>query len=301
MRVACGVALTLAGFLTAGCHSTPPFLQGNAASVRGLRVLPGANTACPGQLIRARYVADLTDGSTRELTTRDLTFVVRSGTAAEANGDGTWATDPDPVISAVSGFRLRAAVRGTPASAAETTVVPDYGCLSRNIFVALPLRTCTTSIECSRLPHTPDVTVRVGIFRTPFHDSVVVATFEVFGRVIRPLMLDPRFQAPNSVVIRARGEAGAQGGTGTSGTAGQSECSTGGQGGPGQAGGDGGTGGTVTFVVQDSRIALLQLFDIQNSGGPGGPGGNGGPGGRGGASRTSTDSADAMGRIAQLG
>src|SRR5262249_971882 len=75
---------------------------------------------------------------------------------------------PDVLASAALGFHLIAALGRDTTVKGDTLVVPTYGCKST------PWELAPGGQLAERHAH-----VRLGTLRTPFYDSVVVATFEI--------------------------------------------------------------------------------------------------------------------------
>ncbi|HXF95326.1 MAG TPA: hypothetical protein VNI61_04425, partial [Gemmatimonadales bacterium] len=128
--------------LATGCSKRPPpdFAPdpGLLARIRDIEITTGVARACPGQVIPTSYVAVLDDGSRIPFSrTYDqdrppalhVVFLERLSEQARAQADGDWVTDPDPVLSLVSGFRLEVALRHKPEVRAEKTVPPAYDCV----------------------------------------------------------------------------------------------------------------------------------------------------------------------------
>jgi hypothetical protein len=235
--------------------------------IRALRILPASPRACPGQTIAARYVATLSDGSRVSLSPGDLSLLVRSGTAAEPRKDGSWQTNTQPLASAVSGFRLSAALASDTSVRADTTIVPTYECIHTSI-----------ELPVSDRFHSTEAHVRLGTFATPFYDSVVVAVVETDGAPI-VMLLGPGQMHSGAIKIFAPGKAGRAGQAGHPGADG-APCSNGENGDPGEAGEPGQPGGRVDVIVQNEDPWLSELVAVSNPGGRGGEGGRGGAGGR---------------------
>jgi hypothetical protein len=216
-----------------------------------------------------------------------VVFLSRSSAQATALGNGHWTAAPDPLVSAVDGFHLRALLKASPDVAAEVVVAPEYGCLDHTLeFAGSPGRDGTAGGPG------PDVTVRMGLLSSPFAERLIVA--EVTVERARPwYALADAVRVPPSdwllvAALGGRGSRGEDGSAGLAGAPGAAGC-PGGAGGAGGAGldggpgGDGGAGGHITVIVPEDEPFLAGLVDARVEGGPGGPGGRGGKGGPGGA------------------
>lgn len=236
--------------------------------IRALSIVPASSRVCPGQAITAQYVARLGDGSRVSLTHADLSLLVLRGVTAEPLRDGTWQTSAEPLVSAVSGFRLSAALASDTSVRADTTIVPTYECIH-------------TSIELppSDQFHLTEAHVRLGTFTTPFYDSVVVAVVETGDRAPIVTLLSPSQMRSGAIKIHAPGKAGKAGRGGNGGADGQA-CANGENGDDGERGEPGQPGGRVDIIVQNEAPWLADLIAVSNPGGRGGQGGRGGAGGR---------------------
>jgi hypothetical protein len=256
-------------FTLMACAST----RGNSASIapalgdiRGLTLVPAAASACPGEVITARYLARLADGSRVQLRGADASALVRTGTAVQPQGDATWLTTAEPLASAATGFRLTASLATDSTIRADTVVAPKYECL-------------TPTIELSAAAFQNSAAyVRLGTFHTPFFDSIVVAVVEGSGLAPIARILSPSQLKPGAIRINVPGLNGRAGRPGRNGQPG-SECSDGSDGEDGEPGGSGEPGGRVDIIVQSDAPWLAQLVAVSNPGGHGGAGGRGGTGG----------------------
>jgi hypothetical protein len=255
--------------------------------------------ACPGQRIRTAYTAILEDGaeipfasSYDEDAPPDLhvVFLSRYSAQATALGDGEWTASPDPLVSAVEGFRLRALLKAKPSVSAEVVVAPEYSCLDHEMeFVGTAGRDGVAGAPG------PNVTVRVGLVTSPFVRRLIVAEVTVEDAFPLYVLADAEVVPPSDwlrvAAVGGRGGRGVAGATGAAGPAGAPGCpggtgGAGGAGGDGGPGADGGTGGHVTVIAPEEVPFLAGLVEAIVAGGPGGPGGragSGGPGGAGGA------------------
>ena len=293
------------GLVAAACsHGPPPDFApdpGLVAQIREIRMVTNTR-ACPGETFGATYTAVLNDGALVPFETRydrkhpprlHVTFLERTSNEATPLEGGAWAADPDALTSAVTGFRLTASLRAKPSITTSTALTPDYSCL----------------------PHTfgfrgagagaagPQVTVRVGILRSPFYDRLLVVGVEVEDAPPFFVFADANAVPPSDwVIIEARGARGARGAdgeTGTRGAPGAAGCpggtgGPGGNGGNGGPGGYGGRGGQITIVAPTEEPFLAGLVDARTPGGEagsGGAGGKGGVGGVGGESNNPSNSA----------
>ena len=231
--------------------------------------------ACPSEVIAADYEV-VGDGGTRStLGRRDLSLLKRSGIAAEPRDDGTWQTSTDPVASLYDGFHLTAVLASDTTVRADTVVVPTYRCLVTGASMAT-----TGATNLSKAGH-----VRLGTLRTPFYDSVVVASIEIEDRLPRAVVLSPSEMRSGAIAISAVGRDGARGRAGAQGSDG-GPCENGARGEEGDMGLPGAPGGQVDIIVQAGAPWLADLVSIDNRGGKGGPGGQGGYGGRPGPTQT---------------
>jgi hypothetical protein len=181
--------------------------------------------------------------------------------------DGSWTTSANPLHSVATGFRLSASLATDPGVHADTVIVPSYNC-------------GRTSFGTPPTDRYRDVKarVRVGVFPSPFYDSIVVAVLEVEGDLPLPVVLDPPHMRPRAVTVSAVGKTGASGRAGNPGNNG-AQCEDGTDGTDGEVGEAGESGGEVDLVVQAEAPWLESLVAVRNSGGKGGAGGRGGRGG----------------------
>lgn len=264
------LASALTFLILAGCTAPAPEPIA-IARVRALRITPNQSRVCPGTPIEAHYTAVIDDASLRPIEESAVLGTLElTGVAAQPRTDGGWDTDPDPLVSAATGFHLHAALRENRAISADTIIVPQYDCHPVSLWLAT-----------RGAPHPgPDVSVRVSQLRTPFYDSVALIAINVEDRPTMHVLLGPSQFQRGTIRISADGGAGAQGRQGATGLSGTSACADGGDGTNGQDGEPGGSGGQFTVYVQDEHQGLLDLIQATNSGGRGGPGGRGGYGGR---------------------
>jgi len=259
-----------------GASATTPSLASGSVprNIRALRIVPRTSNACPSEAIAADYEV-VGDGGTRAtLGRRDLSLLKRSGVAAEPREDGAWQTSADPLASLYDGFHLTAVLASDTTIRADTVVVPTYKCL----VTGTSMTTGATSL--SKAGH-----VRLGTLRTPFYDSVVVASIEIEDRPPRAVVLSPTDMHSGAIAISAVGRDGARGRPGAPGSEG-GPCENGGRGEEGDMGLPGAPGGQVDLILQAGAPWLADLVSIDNRGGRGGAGGQGGYGGRAGQVQT---------------
>jgi len=284
--------------VVAGCAKGPPpdFAPdpGLVARITELR-MEVPPFACPGQTIPATYVAVLDDGSELPFATSydedhppalHVVFLSRVAPAATALGNGNWAAAPDPLASAVEGFRLRAMLRARPGLVADAVVAPEYACLDHRLaFVGSGGR------EGGAGGPGPGVTVRLGLVSSPFVERLIVAEVSVERAPPLYVLADAQAVPPSDwlevATVGGRGGRGTEGSGGARGAAGRPGCpggpgGTGGAGGDGGVGGEGGAGGHVTVIAPEDEPFLAGLVEARTDGGPPGPGGRAGKGGLGG-------------------
>ena len=267
--VVVGACATLAAGPTASqsAASEPPPRR----DIRHLTILPSTKTVCPGQPIAAGYQARLSDASRVLLGPDELSRLTLRGIAAEPRPDGSWQTHADPIESAVTGFRLSAALSADPEIHADTVVVPTYQCLRTAI-----------SLPISDRYRQAKAHVRVGVFATPFYDSIVVAAVEPEGDAPFVIVLGPDRIRGGALQISAEGKSGKPGRAGSAGTDG-GPCEDGEAGTDGDDGEAGEAGGEVDVILEAGVTWLAPVVNVSNSGGRGGSGGPGGRGGRAGS------------------
>jgi hypothetical protein len=266
-RVA-GVCALISALACGGASSSPAT---RASAVRGeirsLVIRPLSRAACAGEPIATRYEAILQNGDRTTLGARDLALLRRSGAGVYLRDDGSWQTDVNPLISAMTGFVLHAWLESDSSVRADTIVTPTYGC-------------ARTTIDARGTASADDATyIRLGVLRSPFHDSIVVAAFESGKNTSRVMLLGPREMRNGAIRIDASGRPGSKGRAGTAGANG-GPCERGAPGEQGEDGGAGGPGGRIDIIVQADAPWLANLVVISNEGGAGGAAGAGGVGGR---------------------
>jgi hypothetical protein len=217
-------------------------------------------------VITTRYTARLADGSRASLSATDASALVRTGSAVQPGADATWLASAEPLASAVSGFRLSVSLPSDSMIRADTVVAPKYDCLD-------------TTIELVAADYQNSAAyVRLGTFRTPFYDSIVVAVVEGSGLAATARILSPNQIRSGAIRVHAPGLNGRAGRAGRNGQPG-SDCSDGSDGDDGEPGGPGEPGGRVDIIVQSDAPWLADLVTVSNPGGHGGAGGRGGAGG----------------------
>ena len=301
-------AVTALAALAACSHKPPRDFAPDPGLVARIREIEmrAPQWACPGQSFPVTYNAVLQDGSRVPFESRydkkrppalHVVFLQRQSDEATPLEGGGWATDPDPLVSARTGFRLGAALRADLSVTGSATVAPEYSCDDHRFRFE-----GATGGQGEAGVDGPEVTVRVGIVRSPFYDRLLVAAVEVASG--RPLyhLSDARTVPPADwLLIESRGGRGGRGLGGTRGVRGWDGTTgcpggagrPGGAGGSGGPGGAGGRGGRITVIAPVEEPFLAGVVDALmpgGDGGPGGAGGEGGAGGKGGAPRTPTDS-----------
>ena len=286
--------------LLAACsHQPPPDFAPDAGLVARIRTIEmqAPPAACPGQSFPVTYTAVLDDGSRVPFEARydkdhpprlHVVFLDRVSDDATPLEGGGWVAERDPLLTAQTGFRLRAALRANPTLAESATVAPDYDCLGH----ALSFSGSSGSSGRDG-GDGPDVTVRLALGRSAFYDRLLVIGVEVGVAPPFYLLADPDAVPPRDWLVvessggrAGRGEAGGAGGAGAAGTGGTcpgADGEPGTDGGHGGRGGDGGRGGRITIIAPAENPFLSGLVDARTPGGDPGPGGSGGKGGAGGA------------------
>lgn len=257
--------------------SSAPVASTVRRDIRSLTILPGSARACPGDVISARYVAGLGDGSRVSLSREEVASLTLTGLAAQPRGDGTWKTSANPMASIADGFRLSASLVSRNGSDSlvhgDTVVVPTYDCLRSAPIELRPISRSEDNVKAY---------VRLGVLPTPFYDSMVVAVVEVDGREPIVRVLGPKEMRPGAIRVDAPGKPGKPGTAGQPGADGDA-CSNGGNGEDGEPGQPGSPAGEVDIIIQGEAAWLADLVAVTNVGGKGGAAGPGGRGGRAGA------------------
>lgn len=298
-RLAGRVALMSLGLGSVACSNKPPpdFAPdpGLVARISEIRMHVMDGRVCPGNTVRATYDAVLNDGSVIPFETRydddhppalHMVFLGRHSGEARPRNDGGWDTYDDPLLTAMTGFRLNAFLRANPSLSVERTIEPDYSCMRH----AFSFRGPNGSRGQIGQPG-PDITVRLNVLSSPFYEELLVAGVEVGHAPPFYIFADYRFTAPADWIIvesvggpGGRGVSGADGAAGSKGTDGcpAGNGGAGGAGGNGGPGGSGGSGGHISIVVPDDMPLLAGMVEGHSSNGPGGKGGPPGKGGAGG-------------------
>ncbi len=298
------LSASVVGLVAAACsHGPPPDFAPDPGLVEQIREIRMATStrACPGETFGAQYTAVLNDGALVSFQSRydrkhpprlHVTFLERTSDQATPLEGGAWAADPDALTSAVTGFRLTASLKAKPSITTTTVVTPDYTCLPH----AFGFRGAGAGAPG------PQVTVRLGILRSPFYQRLLVVGVEVEDAPPFFVFADANAVPPSDwLVIEARGSRGARGTdgeTGTRGAPGTAGCpggagGPGGNGGNGGPGGYGGRGGQITIIAPAEEPFLAGLVDARTPGGEAGPGGAAGKGGAGGVGGESTNPSNA--------
>src|ERR1051325_65411 len=231
--------------LVAACGSKRPPPEfapdpGLVAQIREIRVST-TPSACPGESFGATYTAVLKDGSLVPFESHydkkhpprlHVIFLERSSPEATPLEDGSWSAARDPLMTALTGFRLTTSLKANPSVTTSTTLTPEYSCLQHTFGFS----------GYGAGASGPQVTVRLGILRSPYYDRLIVAGIEVEEAPTMYVLADARAVPPSDwLVVEARGghgSRGADGQNGVAGTNGQDGC-------PGGAGGPGGGGGNA--------------------------------------------------------
>ncbi len=286
-------------FAVSACAHRPPedFAPdpGLLAHIRDIEIRTTQGQVCPGAGIAATYEAVLDDGThipfvgtydKKHPPRLHVVFLERTSPEATSGQDGGWVTYANPTVTASTGFRLTATLRAKPSISHTITVAPDYSCMPHAFSF-----TGDAGGPTQAGAKGPDVTVRLGVARSPFYDKLLVVGIQAGVAAPFYTLYDLNAVPPADwLVIESRGGHGGPGSPGPrggDGAAGASGCpaQTGGPGGDGGNGGPGapgGRGGRITVVVPDDQPFLAGLVDAHSNGGPGGPGGPGGAGGSGG-------------------
>ena len=293
----------------AACSHAPPedFTPdpGLVARIRDIDIRTVQSQACPGGMVQATYDAVLDDGThlpfvhsydKKHPPRLHMVFLDLSSPDASPNRDGSWTTVSNPVTTVSTGFRLTATLRAKPTIQHTITLAPDYSCMPHAFaFNGDPAAATQAG------GNGPDVTVRLGMTRSPFYDRLLVVAIEPGTALPFYALYDARSIPPaDFLVIESRGGSGGAGSPGTrggNGVDGVVGCpgqagAPGGDGGNGGPGAVGGRGGRVTIIVPDNQPLLAGLIDVRSPGGPGGrggPGGAAGKGGRGGSGAVTRD------------
>ena len=279
-------------------HAPPPDFApdpGLVARMREIQITTLQSRACPGAAVQASYDAVFDDGThipfqraydKKHPPRLHMVFLDRSSSEATSTNDGNWVTAQDPLLSASTGYRLRAFLKEKPSIQGTVTVAPDYTCAPHAFGFA-----GEQGGPAQAGGNGPEVTVRIGRGHSPFYERLLVVGIQVGMQAPYYELYDAQAIPPADFLILesrgGRGGAGAPGPKGGDGSAGAAGCpaqsgGAGGDGGNGGPGAPGGRGGPVTIVVPASDPFMAGLVTARSPGGPGGPGGAGGPAGAGG-------------------
>lgn len=274
--------------------------------ITAIRMYPQTDAVCTGANLPMRYTAVLRNGTELPFETRydeddppalHVIMLERRSVEAEPRRDGDWDMASDPLLTAMSGFRLGAVLKVKPTLAATTVIAPSYDCHRRAFRFA-----GRGGPRGSSGGSGPDVTVRVGQLDTPFHEGVVIASIAVGAA--EPFYVfahGDRIPPADWLLVETRGGSGGRGVSGVDGRDAETCGEAGAPGGPGGPGGNGGDGGRIRIVVPRDNQFLAGLIDVANHGGAGGQGGPGGEGGRGGDQLPSGRDSSGTGRTCTPG
>lgn len=304
------LAAGMLALLSAACGGGPPpdFAPdpGLVGRIRELRVTPLATQACPGQGFRVAYEAVLDDGSRVPFENRydkknpprlHVQFLQRSSREAVAQGDGSFYASPDPLLAVLTGYRVEATLIAKPSVSGSARLDPSFDCMSHAYTYRGPSGYRPSGRDSEGRSggpggDGPDVTVRLGVVRSPYVPKLLVAAIEVGEAPAQYYVADANSIQPRDwLLIETQGGTGGRGADGAKGTPGMpgAQGCPGGPGAPGGNGQNGGTGGLggrggrITIITASEDPFLAGLVDARNPGGPGGEGGKGGAGGPGGA------------------
>src|SRR5881396_2023414 len=229
-------AVVAALIVTIGCgpKQPPPSFAPDPGLVEQIREIRMSTSmrACPGEGFGATYTAVLNDGSLVPFETRydkdnpprlHVVFLQRSSNEATPLEGGGWSAARDPLLTAMTGFRLHVSLRAKPGITTSTVITPEYSCQQHAFGFS----------SGGGGASGPQVTVRLGIVRSPYYDRLLVAGIEVEEAPPFYVLADARAVPPSDwLVVEARGSHGSRGADGTNGVAGTD----------GQAGCPGGAG-----------------------------------------------------------
>ncbi len=285
--------------VVSGCSHRPPADfhpdPGLLSHIRGLEIRTTQTQACPGGAIQASYEAVLDDGThvpfvrsydKKHPPRLHVDFLERTSPEASSNRGGDWVTYANPLPTVGTGFRLTAILREKPSVQRTVVIAPDYSCMAHAFTFS-----GDNGKESQAGGNGPDVTVRLGMARSPFYEKLLITSIQVGTAIPFYALYDARAIPPADwLAIESRGGrggAGIPGAKGRDGVVGASGCPAqaggpGGDGGDGAPGARGGRGGRITVIVPDDQPFLAGLVDARSIGGAGGPGGEGGKPGLGG-------------------
>lgn len=249
-----------------------------------ISVVPQVSRVCPGQQIAAKYVEHFPDGSQAALSASDVKQSGRPDDQSAVMGrDGSWQTSADPLRSVAGGFHLVVSLARDSSIRGDTVVAPSYDCLRTEVRLAPASRSDDGTAY-----------VRLGVFESPFYDSIVVAVIELQARPMAVAVLSPKEMRSGVIKLFGPGNNGAPGRAGRPGADGI-DCANGDDGEDGLPGGAGMSGRPVTIIAQEGAPWLANLVAVSN---PGGRGGDGGAAGRGGLAKGGASSPSGRGSSA---
>src|SRR6266550_1538667 len=220
----CPVALSLA----VGCsHKPPPDFApdpGLLSHIREIQIKTTVTQACPGTAIAASYDAVLDDGThvpflrsydKKHPPRLHVVFLEFSSSEANSSNEGTWVLDPDPLLSAASGFQLHVSLRAKPSIQGTATVAPDYSCSLHSFGFA-----GEQGGPGQAGGNGPDVTVRIGRGHSSFYDRLLVVGIQVGMQAPYYALYDARSIPPaDFLIVESRGGRGGGGTPGPKGAA----------------------------------------------------------------------------------
>src|SRR5881396_2315406 len=203
-------AVVAALIVTIGCgpKQPPPSFAPDPGLVEQIREIRMSTSmrACPGEGFGATYTAVLNDGSLVPFETRydkdnpprlHVIFLQRSSNEATPLEGGGWSAARDPLLTAMTGFRLHVSLRAKPGITTSTVITPESSCQQHAFGFS----------SGGGGASGPQVTVRPGIEveeAPPFY-----------------VLADARAVPPSDwLVVEARGARGSRGAEGTAGIAG---------------------------------------------------------------------------------
>src|SRR5438045_4905773 len=174
-----GVAAVLV--LTAACgpKRPPPTFAPDPGLVEQFREIrmSTAPSAFPGESFFATYTAVLNDGSLVPFETRydkdnpprlHVVFLQRWSNEATPLEGGGWSAAHDPLLTAMTGFRLTVSLKAKPSITTSTVITPEYSCQQHSFGFSAGGGGASG----------PQVTVRLGTVRSPYSDRLTGAGTE---------------------------------------------------------------------------------------------------------------------------
>jgi len=193
--------------LTEACgpKRPPPSFTPDPGLVEQIREIRMSTSvrACPGESFAATYTAVLNDGSMVPFESRydedrpprlHVIFLNRTSPDATPLQGGGWSAAHDPLATAITGFRLNVSLNAKPSVTTSAVVAPDYTCLQHSF----------TFRGSGGGASGPQVTVRLGILRSPFFDRLLVAGVEVEEAPPFYVLADARAVPPWAVTTVSR-------------------------------------------------------------------------------------------------